>query len=381
VSHLAGAIRPQASSAESIIDYDLHGFFRVRLVDPSSHDLAAVAADLGDVRASVDGEPEITIRFVDELPITGVLRYVEPRGIGFTEDGLLVLADGTVGAPAVQIPLDLVGRPCEIVCRSGAGVVPLLRDLVHVVMLTKDVVALHASAFTYNGNGTLVAGWARGGKTSSLLAFMRAGADFIADDHVYVSADGTRLYGLREPISLRDWHLAELPEYRRCVSRRELSYLRASTVLGRAAATVARFGTFTAVQNVARRIERVADDAYVPVSPDRLFGRRSLGGKLDKAFLAIAHDDREVFVEQVDRDWLADRLVFALRAERRRLLEHYLAFRFAFPDRPNDLIERANEIEREILVRVLADVDSYVVYHPFPAPVDAVFAAMAPVLS
>lgn len=380
MSHVTGTLRPYASKTESIIDYDLHGLVGIRLVDPSPHDLDAVAADVGNMQGTLDREPEITIRFVQELPIKGVLRYIEPRKVGFTEDALLVLADGSGGAPAVQIPLDLVGRPCEIACRSGVGAVPLLRDLVDVVMLAKDVVPIHASAFTYNGKGTLVAGWARGGKTSTLLAFMRAGGDFIADDHVYVASDGNRLYGLHEPVSLRTWHLDELPEYRRYVTWRELSRLRASTTLGRVAATLAHFGSLTNFRDVAGRVARVADDASVPVSPDRLFSRCSLSGKLDKAFLAIAHDDRDVFIEQVDGGSLADRLVFSLQAERQRLLAHYFAFRFAFPDKPNDLIERASEIEREILVRVLADVDSYVVYHPFPAPVDAVFAAMARIL-
>jgi hypothetical protein len=78
---------------------------------------------------------------------------------------------------------------------------------------------------------------------------------------------------------------------------------------------------------------------------------------------------------------LADRLAFSLRAERRRLLDHYLAFRYAFPDRPNELIERAAEIERDLLGRVLAGVDTYVVYHPFPAPVAPLFETMAPLVA
>ena len=380
MSDVTGATRTHASKAGSIIDYDLHGLVGIRLVDPSAHDLGAVAADLGNMEGTVDLEPEITIRFVRELPMTGVLRYVEPGELGFAGDAFLVLADGSGGAPAAQIPLDLVGRPCEILCRSGVDAVPLLRHLVNVVMLTKDIVAIHASAFTFNGKGTLVAGWARGGKTSILLAFMRAGGDFIADDHVFVASDGNRLYGLREPVSVRTWHLNELPEYRRYVSRRELSHLRASRMLGGVASTFARFGPGTTFGSMAGRLGRLADNASVPVSPDRLFSRSSLSGKLDKAFLAIAHDDRDVVVERVDGGWLADRLVFSLRAERQRLLAAYFAFQFAFPDKHNDLIERASEIEREILVRVLAGVDSYVVYHPFPAPVDAVFSAMAPVL-
>jgi hypothetical protein len=377
---VTGQFGHNASSAASIVDYDLHGLVGIRLVDPSPHDLASVGADIGTMPGLLAREPEITIRFVKELPRKGMLRYVEPPEIGFTEDKLLVLADAS-GAPTVEIPLELVGRPCEIFCRSGVGAVPLMRHIVNLVLLTKGVVTLHASAFKYNGKATLVAAWARGGKTSSLLAFMREGGDFIADDHVYVGMEGNRLCGSREPVSLRAWHLDELPEYRECLSRRERSRLRASTMLGQAAATVVRFGGPSTFQKVARRVASLADDAYVPVSPDRLFSRCSLGGKLDKAFLAIAHDDRDVLVEPVDGHWLADRLVFSLHAERRRLIEHYVAFRFGLPDKRNELLEAASEIEREILLRLLADVDTYVVYHPFPPPVDALFTAMAPVVT
>jgi hypothetical protein len=373
------ASRPHASTRASFVDYDLHGLVGIRLVDPSPDDLAAVTADVGKIQGTLDRDPEITIRFVHELLTADVLRYVEPHEIGFTDDAFLVL-DGRSGGRA-QIPVDQIGKPCEILCQSGFGAISLLRPIVNLVMLTKDVVALHASAFTYNGKGALVAGWARGGKTSSLLAFMCQGADFIADDHVYVGSDRNRLYGSAAPVSLRAWHLDELPAYRQYVNWRELSHLRASTVLRRVAYSAANKGRITTVRKVASRIGRVAEDAHVSVSPERLFGRSSLSGKLDKAFLAIAHDSREVIVEQVDSGWLADRLVFLIQSERRRLLTQYVAFRFAFPDKPNDLIERASNIERDILRRVLAESDSYVVYHPFPAPVEPLFAAMAPALS
>jgi hypothetical protein len=373
-------IRPPASTAASTVDYDLHGLVGIRLVDPSSHDLAAVEADIGTMKKTLDREPEITIRFAHELPTSGVLRYVQPQEAGFTEDAFFVMADGSGGAPAARIPFDLIGQPCEILCRSGLPTVPLLRPIVNVAMLTKDAVALHASAFTYRGKGTLVAGWARGGKTSSLLAFMRGGGEFIADDHVYLSSDGNRLYGSPEPVSLRAWHLEELPDYRQQTNWRELSHLGASKVLGRVATAIGGSRAPTTLRKVADRVARVAEDAYVPVSPDRLFSRRSSSGKLDKAFLAIAQDSRDVLIEQVDGAWLADRLVLLLQSERRRLLANYLAFRFAFPSKPNDLIEHASDIERTILVRVLAEADSYVVYHPFPAPVDELFAAMEPAI-
>jgi hypothetical protein len=375
---MTDVIRQPASAQTPIVDFDLHGLVGIRLVNPSSQDLSAVIADIGNMRRPLDRDPDITIRFVEQFQIRGGLRFVKPHEVGFTDGSLLVLDRGSGGRGAAQIPFDQIGQGCEIRCRSGLAAIPLLHPSVTLAMLTKDVVTLHASAFTYNDKGAVVAGWARGGKTSSLLAFMSDGGDFIADDHVYVSPDGNRLYGSQEPVSLRAWHLAELPSYRTNVTRRERSRLRASTVLLRLASRASQGRGPTSARKVASRIADVAEDVHVSIPPDRLFKHRSLAGRLDKAFLAVTHDSREVIVEQVESGWLADRLVFLLQFERRRFLSDYLAFRFAFPDRSNDLIERAGEIERDILHRVLAGTDSYVVYHPFPAPIEALFSAMAP---
>jgi hypothetical protein len=370
-----------ADRKSSFVDYDVHGLVGIRLIDSSPADVAAVSAQIGLVQGTPSREPTITIRFVDDIPTKGVLRYVEPREVGFTDDAFLILTKRSDGKPEAQIPLEAVGGVFEMVCRSGLGAVPLLRPLLDLSMLGTGVAAVHAAAFSYNGKGTMVAGWAGGAKTTTLLAFMANGAHFIADDRVYVSPDGNQLFGLPEPISLRAGHLNELPQYRQLIDRRGRTRLQTLSILGRLAASIADRGGLTGAGRLADRIADFAEDASAAVPPSRLFGRRMPGAELAAGFLSIPHEIGDVYVERVDADWLADRLAFALRCEHQRLLARYFAFRFAFPERRSELIEDANEIEREILSRVLRGAATYVLYHPSPASPQALFEAVAPILT
>jgi hypothetical protein len=364
----------------SAIDFDVHGLVGIRLIDPSPRDVRAVSAQIGPLRGRLEREPEITIRFVADVPSRGVLRYVEPERVGFTDEAFVVLSRRSGGKPEAQVPLDAVGQSFEILCRSGVGPVPLLRPILDLTMLARGVAAVHASAFTFNGKGTMIAGWARGAKTTSLLAFMSNGAELIADDCVYVDPDGNRLYGLPEPISLRARHLEEFPVFRDRVGWRDRSRLRAVSLIGDVAAAFAGEGELQGARKFADRIAGIADDASVAVSPDRLSRRCAFSGRLETAFLSIPHERDEVSCLRVDPEWLADRLVFSLRAQRLHLLSGYLAFRFAFPDRRSLLLEQASNTEKDVLMRALSGANTYVLHHPFPVSAQALFESVAALL-
>jgi len=49
---------------------------------------------------------------------------------------------------------------------------------------------VHASGVRYGGETTLFPAWRGAGKTNTLLSMLRAGADFLADDRLWVGADG-----------------------------------------------------------------------------------------------------------------------------------------------------------------------------------------------
>ena len=367
---------PQSRSTSSIVDYDLHGLAGIRLIDPSPSDVTAVSAWIG-TPAALSEAPDLTIRFVEDLSPDGPVEWIEPHSIGFGDAGLFLYTPDSGAAPAGCLRLEGPGPRWELRCRVGRGRVPFLRPLIDLAVSAKGVFALHASAFTYRGSGVVVAGWARSGKTTALLAFMARGAAYIGDDRVYLRAGENRIYGLAQPLSLRTTHLAELPRLARTVGRRGRMRLRLTAALERTATTAARIESFG---DLPRRVAGAASDASVSVSPHRLFGECPLQGRLDKAFLAIAQDSPDVRVDPVEPRHLAERLLFSIRAERLPLWRLYYAFRFAFPDQAEAFGEEAEESETERLADALKGTETYALYHPFPAPVEAIHDALDPVL-
>ena len=206
---------------------------------------------------------------------------------------------------------------------------------------------------------------------------MARGAAYIGDDRVYLRAGENRIYGLAQPLALRTTHLAELPRLARTVGRRGRMRLRLSAALERTATRAARIESFG---DLPRRVAGAASDASVSVSPHLLFGECPLQGRLDKAFLAIAQDSSDVRVDPVEPRHLAERLLFSIRAERLPLWRLYYAFRFAFPDQAEAFGEEAEEAETERLADALKGTETYALYHPFPAPVQAIHDALDPVL-
>ena len=363
------------------VEYDLHGIVGIRLLGANAGDVAAVTAQLGPIQSALDREPDIVIRFVERLPVPNP-RYVGREEAAFTDDDFLVLRSRKARV-RVQIPVEQIGGRCEIVCESGLPAVPLLIAIVNVTALAKGVVPLHAAAFTHRGSGVLVTGWAKAGKTESLLGFMSHGAEYIGDEWVYVSADGGRLSGIPEPVRIWDWHLDDLPGYRALLDRRERAKLRAIRATIRIDGLRRRRSRRRGSRSLVDRVMSLVDQqAWVLVDPLRLFGADScpLQGSFDKLFLIVNHESPEVRVVRTDPLDVARRMVFSLQHERFDLLSHYLMYRFAFPGRSNAVLEEAEASQGAALERAFAGKEAYVVSHPYPAPIPAVYEAMNSVI-
>jgi hypothetical protein len=362
-------------------DYVLHGLVSVRLIDASQQDANAVTRQLGPIQGSFKGEPDITIRYVERLKISSSLRYLGLDDVGFTDDALLVMRSAT--GPRAQIPFEKIGKRCEIICERNIGKVPLLIPILNLTMLSKGVIPLHAAAFTYDGTGVLVTGWAKGGKTETLLGFMAHEAVYVGDEWVYISKDGRHMYGIPEPIRVWDSHLKDLPGFRKRISGRGRARLNLLTVLIKLTEGVMNLTCDPAVVRESRLLKLVRRQHYVQLPPRDLFAT-PLGpavGCPDKIFFVLSAETSEVTVEEIEASEVIRRMLFSLRFERADFISHYLKYRFAFPDAVNHFIEQAEELEREILTSALAGKPSYVVYHPYPAPIPALFDAISPYLA
>lgn len=362
------------------VDFDVHGVVGVRLVDPAPADAAAVGAQLQGLRAPLTRNPDIVVRFVGRIPTPG-LRYVEVHRSGFTDDGFFILWHKRRPIRA-RIPFERIGKHCEIVCERGAGPVPLLKQVLKLTALQKGYVCLHASAFEYAGTGVIVTGWTHGGKTSTLLAFAGNGGHYVGDDLILLSPGGSKMFGIPAPIALSDWQIDQLPWVRHRLRRRErwrmegvrqLERLRQRFEGGGSDARYPAQLLTAAVPALKRRFGKVQ------LRPDTLFG-----GKLrsisepGKVFLMMSHDSPDIEVEPVDPGEVAARMQSSVRHEGLSLFAQYLEYKFAFPDRANEFIERAHQLESELLERALDGKEAYVVRHPFPIPLQALYRAMKP---
>jgi hypothetical protein len=365
---------------QSPVDYDLHGLAGIRLIDASAGDVAAVTRQLGPIQRSLANEPDITIRFVDRLTDRSSYCYLGVDDTGFTDDDFMLLQGRQGSSLQVRIPFEQVGRRCEIVCESGVARVPLLIPILNLTVLSKGVIPLHASAFTYNGAGVVVTGWAKGGKTETLLAFMSKGAQYVGDEWIYISEDGQRMYGIPEPIRIWETHLQEVPQFWSKIGRRDRSRLRLLKLMTN---LMERRIRRSSALNITDRLNRlIKRQQYVQVPPQRLFERcvESFTASPDNIFYVVSHDSADVKIEPMAPRELARQMVFSLQYERMDFMSYYYKFRFAFPERRNAFIEHAEVIQRDILERALADKPTYAVYHPYPAPIPELFDAISPLL-
>jgi hypothetical protein len=121
----------------------------------------------------------------------------------------------------------------------------------------------------------------------------------------------------------------------------------------------------------------------VQLSPEKLFGRKSgeTHARPDKIFLVASHAEPEFIVKKIDPQEIARRMVFSLQEERMEFMSYYLKYRFAFPECSNPLIDQAEEIQRNLLLKTLAGKEAYAVYHPYPFSIPALFEVIRPYCS
>ncbi len=352
------------------VDFDLHGVVRVRVLDADPADEAKVARQLGLPAAAPEGEADLAIRFVDTVtrqPLT----YVGLGDTGFNSDGFFVLAGPGSTAGRTRIPFDDLGEQPEILCERHVPAVPHLLTMINLVALSKDVLPLHASAFSLDGLNVLVTGWSKGGKTEALLAAMARGGTYVGDEWVYLTPDREML-GLPEPIRVWDWHLQQFPELLQARPVRDRLRLSAWRQVGTATRMAGRSRLPGA--GLASRVRPMAErQAYLQVPPQELFGpeRVVLRAPMDAAVLLLSHSSPDTTVELIDQAEVAERMTASLAEERARFLAHYRQFRYAVGDRPNPAVDSAGPTEATLLVELFGSGKCAKVSHPSPCDIPA----------
>jgi hypothetical protein len=371
-------VAEQSAATNAAVDFDLHGYVGIRLLDAEDRDRRHVVAQLGPIEATLEREPDITVRFVDRLQ-HGPLTYVSWQETAFDETAFYLLAGrGNISAKT-RIPFENVGDRCDIVCERRQSTVPLLLAVVNMTALAKGLLPLHASAFVHDGRGVLATGWAKGGKTEALLAFMSRGARYVGDEWVYLTPDG-RMFGIPEPVRLWGWQVRQLPTIAARLRRPERLRLGVLQGIANAAGTLApRRGGGVAGSVLRRGVPMLRRQVNVQVPPARLFGAENIAQEatIDTILFMSSYDQPELHVEDIDPDELANRMAASLIHERLPLMSCYRQFRFAFPDRRSDLLERATEVELALLHKALGGRRASWLRHPYPVDIESLVAPIS----
>jgi hypothetical protein len=365
---------PADHSAGSVVDYDIHGVVGVRLVDPTAGDIKAVAGQLGPANGPLEREPDIVIRFQERLPLPR-LTYLG-LDAGHTDEGYYILASGKAPARA-RVPFEAIGGRCEIVCS-----VPLLIAIINMTFLGKDYLPLHASAFLYDGVASVLTGWAKGGKTESMLAFANHGAAYIADEWTIFSARGERMFGIAEPIRLWQWHFEHVPGIHDHISWRKKVLFGGINTVDRLHGGLSRVPLLCRsfpVKLLGEALPAFRRQLNARFLPAVLFDNRlHPSATPDRVFLVMSHDRPDTVVEPCDSGEIADRMLSSNHYEQMPFIGHYHAFTFAFPDRRNEFLDSLHERQRDLLQRVFRDVEAYRVLHPYPVDFEELYETMRP---
>jgi hypothetical protein len=378
---------PTAAAAASakIVDFNVHDLVGIRLVGPSPTDVQAVERHLGLRPAGFSGEPALTIRFVESLPINQPLRFLGREDVGFTSDQFIVLRSHNLARARTRLAMEQIGQSCELTCETGLSAIPLLRQLLNVVMLARGIVPVHAAAFRHQGHGVMVTGWSHGSKTGTMLAFMAEGADFIGDEWIYLSASGDRMFGLPDHLEARPWYLRELPEYRRQVGTGDrIRTGLASGIASLLGPFVPRSERSSSLRSkiVRRAHQALLDQQSITLRPERLFGAEKsiLEGRLDVVIVAVSHGAPEFEVTVAPVEQVASRMAASFLHEQAGLLSCYRKHLFAFPGRRSELLDQLELVYRRQALQALAGKPAYTMLHPYPVSVEALRTAVQPLL-
>ena len=215
-------------------------------------------------------------------------------------------------------------------CERGLPAVPLLIACLNLTVLARGALPLHAAAFTYRGRGIVVTGWSKGGKTESLLAFLAHGAASSATSGSTSSPTAARCTasGAHARLGLEPAPAARGVDRLDRGDRLRLGGLRPATRWRAGAAAAA-----------SRPSSSVSATSTSP--PEQIFdhGAVRLSTPFDRLFLVASRDDPATVAREVAPQEVARRMAASLDYERAPLPAAYGQFRFAFPDRRNDLFE------------------------------------------
>jgi len=102
----------------------------------------------------------------------------------------------------------------RILCSPTANRNPLTKIIEYKArqrLIQEGQIMIHASGIKYNGNTIIFPAWRHTGKTNTLISFLQKGANYLSDDRVWVTEDGT-VQGYPLPVQMLPYNYRSFPD-------------------------------------------------------------------------------------------------------------------------------------------------------------------------
>lgn len=359
--------------SSQIAEFDIHGVVGIRVSYATQAEAAKILKLLSPFRAKLNREPDIFVRFFDPSTIR-YRRFVGQEYAAFDDEHFYLLR-GPEGDTAALVPFDTIGSTTEVWYESQTTSAPLLTDIIRLTFLAKGHIPIHGSAFVYKDRGVLTTGWAKGGKTRTLLAFAKKGARFVSDDWVLLSDQGQML-SFPTNITLWSWQFDQIPELMPKIKLRKRAFIRLVETIDSAyrSAHSSPLLSRLPLATLGKALSLARGRLKVVRSPESVFGAvEAAPHDVNVALVVVSHTSEETSITACETSELIGRIVSSNNSEWKKLLDYYEAYKFAFPQKLNPLIEEIEPRQRTLLEVALKGSDTYEARSPYPANLDELF--------
>lgn len=348
------------------MDFDIHGIVGIRLINPSKSDLEVLCGYLGQFKETLDREPDLIFHFKDKLELPSFTCLGLDSAV-YTDEGFYAMSSKE--NVKIRIPFDTIGERSEFEVESGFYDIPWLFDIINLAFLKKNYIPMHATAFVYNNVGFLVSGWAKGGKTETLLAFANHGAYYVGDEWVIISGDGKKMYGIPVPICIWEWQFNNIPDLLPKIGLQRKLLYKNIHLLEFVYKTFKKIGLEKSFPSMilSKALPSFKRQLKIRVSPEKIFNGSQLeSAKIEKVILSFSHSDAKYQIEEANPSEIAKRIFISNSFEQIPFLNLYKTYKFAFPGRQNDFLENIDEFQFSLLNNALKNKQTFKVRHPYP---------------
>jgi hypothetical protein len=349
------------------VGLELHGHIRLDLHGASQDDVQSVMLATGACRNASDGQPDVEVRFTKSAPDV-VWRHLGQRDAYYAEGQFALGCDHFKSPVPMVLPAAAGPEPFRVTYPSGGGRrLPWLRSMINGKCVDKQLLGVHAAAFTFEDRGCLVCGWPRGGKTGTLLAFLLHGAQYLAAEWVYVSHQGRTMQGVPEHIRLRDWHLRQGGTSLKLVGWGGRMRLIGRRWAANGTAGISRvLGAFLPGDKSLRKLAAGIDrHRYVDRPAADWLGQQlqPRTAPLDTILLVGTHDARDIQVTRLGTEEAKRRLIVLQDEDQEDLTWAYRRWAYAMSD-PSAWLADFEEKRSVLLDQLIEGKAVYAVDHP-----------------